>query len=633
MIFSAVVAVGLAWLLGTLTVSLLWPRIRSVRMDLSLILPLGIGLGLGLTSALYFAASLVFENPARISTVTEVLVSAVLAWCLWRRPPSSAIDARPATAWLPRTWFGLLIVTIFGQVAILAAVATARAYKAEPLGSWDGWAIWNMHARFMFRGSANWPELLRQPAIAWTHADYPLLVPASVARVWAWVGRDAPSASGLVSAMFGVATVGLLIAATARLRSRLIALIGGLLLLGTPFFVTFSSNEHADIPLGFFMLATVALLALSDREPPARGLSALAGLAAGMAAWTKNEGLLFAVVVGFTWVGYEWSRGSRWTIGAFLSGLVAALLPVIYFKISLAPPNDVVSGQLVERLGGLFDGSRHLLILDALGRDLTRFGEWRVAPFLAMLLPLIGPGWQRLSRREWLVAVVIGLMLAGYYGIYLLTPWDLGWHLSFSLVRLLLQLWPAVIFFWCLAVTLPVSPAAAASPVDDRGSRRAVVFAGLLFVNAGLAGVGLTLLGRQLAPNELSRTRIDGTEVSAIVGDGWSARETYGRTTWIWSKGKSTLWLRISGDRPPIARTLTFAMRSLGPRIVTVTIGDRIVWRGEVGEQLMPVETTRLELPPGLTAVVFSTDSPGVLESASPDARALTFAVYSVSVK
>src|ERR1019366_8764917 len=99
----------------------------------------------------------------------------------------------------------------------------------------------------------------------------------------------------------GVATVGLLVAATMRLRAPVIALVGGLVLLGTPFFVTFASNEHADIPLGFFMLATLVLIALGGRASEAWGLPALAGLTAGLAAWTKNEGLLFAVVIVVAW--------------------------------------------------------------------------------------------------------------------------------------------------------------------------------------------------------------------------------------------------------------------------------------------------------------------------------------------
>jgi hypothetical protein len=43
-------------------------------------------------------------------------------------------------------------------------------------------------------------------------------------------------------------------------------------------------------------------------------------------------------------------------------------------------------------------------------------------------------------------ALVVALMLAGYFGVFLITPFDLKWHLDTALSRLLIQVWPAAIF-------------------------------------------------------------------------------------------------------------------------------------------------------------------------------------------
>ena len=43
-------------------------------------------------------------------------------------------------------------------------------------------------------------------------------------------------------------------------------------------------------------------------------------------------------------------------------------------------------------------------------------------------------------------AAILGLMMIGYFFVYVLTPLDLGYHLATSLNRLFLQLWPGVIF-------------------------------------------------------------------------------------------------------------------------------------------------------------------------------------------
>jgi hypothetical protein len=46
-------------------------------------------------------------------------------------------------------------------------------------------------------------------------------------------------------------------------------------------------------------------------------------------------------------------------------------------------------------------------------------------------------------------------MLGGYFGVYVLTPKDLGWHLGTSLDRLLPQLWPLALFPSFLAAASP----------------------------------------------------------------------------------------------------------------------------------------------------------------------------------
>ncbi|MGH2927286.1 MAG: glycosyltransferase family 39 protein, partial [Solirubrobacteraceae bacterium] len=294
----ALLAVASAWLLGGLAVSVLWPRNRALRDDLPLILALGMGVGFGLTSTLFFFASLVGDHPLQISLPAEgLLLLGLTGWLRGRRAGAQATP-RPLRRY---SWLELGLATLFVQASLIALLVTFRAYSAEPYGSWDGWAIWNLHARMLFRGGGGWWTMLRQPAIAWSHLDYPLLVPASVARAWAFTGTDAPAVAALVSTCFGIATVWLLVAAAAKFCPPAVALTSGLLLLGTPFFVTFSSNEHADIPLGFFMLAAVVLITLSSQTPESRGLPALAGVVTGLAAWTKNEGLLFAAIVALVW--------------------------------------------------------------------------------------------------------------------------------------------------------------------------------------------------------------------------------------------------------------------------------------------------------------------------------------------
>ncbi len=466
---SALFAVGFAWLIGALLTGLLWPR----RGDTALVLSLGAGVGLGVTALIFFFASLVFTEPLLLAFPVELLLCCGLlfAWLRRRR----AVPPPPAAARPARSWLGSLVLAIFVLASAAALFSAAVAWRAEPYGSWDGWALWNMKARFLYRGGPAAFHQMVQPPLTWTHPDYPLLLPAGVARAWAYTGADSPLAAGLVSTVFGVATLGLLVAGVNRLRNRLIALTGGLMLLGTPFFVRFASNEHADIPLGFFVLAATVLVSLA-RDEADRGVLFLAGLAAGLAAWTKNEGLLFCVVLGLVFgVTQLFTRRGR-NLPPLLAGLALALIPLAWFKFALAPPNDILAGQGAGGFAKLADLSRHQLILKAWWRDLPRFGEWYSLPFLVMGLHLIGPGRGWFERRSLVVAALLFLMLAGYYAVYLLSPFDLAWHLDSSLVRLFLQVWPVAVFLWCL-LAVRAAPAAAqttpaGSPADSPPSGR-----------------------------------------------------------------------------------------------------------------------------------------------------------------
>jgi hypothetical protein len=64
-----------------------------------------------------------------------------------------------------------------------------------------------------------------------------------------------------------------------------------------------------------------------------------------------------------------------------------------------------------------------------------------------MLLAFLGISKRHLRSPAVLAALgVCGVMLVGYFGVYVVTPFDLSWHLHTSLGRLLTQLVPGITF-------------------------------------------------------------------------------------------------------------------------------------------------------------------------------------------
>jgi hypothetical protein len=63
--------------------------------------------------------------------------------------------------------------------------------------------------------------------------------------------------------------------------------------------------------------------------------------------------------------------------------------------------------------------------------------------FYYLLKPKVRAGASASVRAStWALA----LTLAGYFFIYLITPYEIYWHLRFSLDRLFMQMWPSAIF-------------------------------------------------------------------------------------------------------------------------------------------------------------------------------------------
>jgi hypothetical protein len=157
---------------------------------------------------------------------------------------------------------------------------------------------------------------------------------------------------------------------------------------------------------------------------------------------------------------YFWQRQAyraRREVVWLLAGLMPVLAIVALQKTLLASSNKMVSDQgFAVTLRRMADGSRYLEILQAFAVT-----TWKVARGFALILPGAGLllGWTRRGVTKTTgfrtAALVLACMLAGYYCIYLITPYDLTWHLRTSLNRLFIQLWPSVVFLFFVAIASP----------------------------------------------------------------------------------------------------------------------------------------------------------------------------------
>jgi hypothetical protein len=338
-----------------------------------------------------------------------------------------------------------------------------------PHGFGDAWFTWNLRARFLYRGGEHWAEAFSN-LIGEAVGDYPLLLPLSIARGWHYLGRESQLVPAAIALLFTFATAGTLFAGLAVLRGWSQGALAGLLLLGTVFFPQLGFVQVADVPLSFFYLASLTLLAVHDTLAPGqRSVLVAAGLMTGFATWTKNEGLLFAAAVVLARLLASrgpggWLDRTRQVL-LLLGGALPVACVLLYFKARLAPPSYLLENQgwqaVLDRLGAY---PRYRLVVLAFLLRILQLGgegyEFDLGSGVVLLLAVYGGlvGRAAPDARKAPVApvvAVLALMLLGYAFVYLVTPLDLLGHLNSSLRRLLLHLWPSALFGFFLWAATP----------------------------------------------------------------------------------------------------------------------------------------------------------------------------------
>src|SRR5260370_39679524 len=120
----------------------------------------------------------------------------------------------------------------------------------KPHGDWDAWSIWNMRARFFVRGGQFCKDTFTSQ-LAWSHPDYPLLLPGIVAMLWTLAHTESTAAPIGVAFLFALGTAGILTSTLGILRGKAQAFIGGILLIWTVAVVVNAGNQYADIAFSF----------------------------------------------------------------------------------------------------------------------------------------------------------------------------------------------------------------------------------------------------------------------------------------------------------------------------------------------------------------------------------------------
>ncbi|RJP53106.1 MAG: hypothetical protein C4557_05065 [Anaerolineaceae bacterium] len=426
-------------LLGFFIIHFIWNATDGKSLLVKIFLSAGIGFGI---SSLFGFLWIWLGLPLDVYAILESILAIVLTgWRFYAHRPR----LQKLTGRLDLIWTLILAMGVFLFTMNLAVYALQY-----PHGRPDAWINWNVVARFLYLGGADWQAtFLRQ----WDHPDYPLFMAVTNAITWVFVRRASTWGPIAFHFMISIFTAGLLFALVNWIRGFKQASLAVVFFISLPFVVNQGMRQYADFLLAHLILAVGGLTMLYFQTKETR-LAILAGLLIGLGGWAKNEGL--AAIVGFTaaWILIAW-KTERPVFQNYILGLAFPLLVIILFKLFLAPSNDLLlaQGSLFDKI---LDASRYAIIFQKAGVMLWNLGNTPVSligliilmAFLAGRSPTRVPG-------VWVVGAVIVMQLTVYFIIFLLTPNELTWHLNTSLDRLYLHVFPLAFLLFFIWIKSP----------------------------------------------------------------------------------------------------------------------------------------------------------------------------------
>lgn len=438
---------------------------------------LGAGVGIGLTSVVFLLLDVSSAaTPAAIFSVDVALIALLAGlWFRTRADHRAGSNSEQITAGFRWTW---LLALSFGIVLLASGIRVAQMAAALPVGGWDAWAMWNLRAKFLAGPAGAW-RYATSPLLGTSHPDYPLLLPAFIARAWKAGGNMDAIAPVVTSLLFFLALLALLVSVVALLRGTASALLAGLVILSTASLLTWAPAQYADIPLAFYYLGAIALIFLDASPHGGRWPLLWAGLCASFAAWTKNEGIVFLAVIVIVFFAFNlWKHGSQapWLRSVWLlAGAIPGVALTLWFKFFLAPVADPLVKQGASGLARLHDFNRYAQVAGGFFTNLWNLGWGVTHPLILLAILAILVRWKMEEgyRLPSLVATAaVALVFLSYCGVLLITPYGLNWQVQTSFDRLILQVWPSALLIFFVQLRSVADPAPASVSLKTTSTRK-----------------------------------------------------------------------------------------------------------------------------------------------------------------
>ncbi len=472
---------GLALMLlipGALAHKRAWPWTITIALPLGIILHT-------LLASLILLLTPGWMHPAQI-VLPELALAAGAVWLAcnsWRTRHPVGAPVRPHFSPIPLSPLHAFAAQVlnFGFFALLGILLGLTIHESTrfPQGYYDAWHIWNFKARLIAEGGPHWRWYLQAQEGVMSHQEYPIGFPVFIARLIHVKGAYVPILTQSIAIGCAALWPMLIWSATLKAKGWFHAGCFGLLALAFPFAMIQCAWQYADGPLAALLAAAIAwhyLMCRPIAPPSPQGFSrpcgslsrllnltpgtplrlAVFGTLLGSLLWTKNEGLVMAGLLLALTTTHDLLRLGIRAAASRLVPTAAALAPFallhIYLKLAAPESTDLIKDHTIDKqIAALTDTTRFKIIWDYLVLMAIEYINLLALLIGVLAVPLLGVDHR--ASRAWLPALYTLALLgiaAAYTLTFVFTPYDLYWHLSTAMSRLMVQLWPAAILILAL---------------------------------------------------------------------------------------------------------------------------------------------------------------------------------------
>ena len=325
-------------------------------------------------------------------------------------------------------------------VFILNMLLVAIRISKEPQGAWDGMFIWNLHTKFFYillNNSQDW-KLFFNDTLSMYHPDYPLLLPFYNLK------NQILNFSGysniiplITSFLFYIGVLTGVMGFLQEVANKKTALIAGIVLMSQKIFIWEGVSQYADIPLSLYILSSFGCLFLFDKYKHNIYIF-FAFFFAASAAFCKNEGILFLLIFSVIFALFMRNISKK----AVILGCLLPLFCLLYFKIFIYSKSDLFQNlNLTLFISKILNVTKIQNILENNLYNLVN--SWNIVIITILILIF---GYKKINKLQIMIFLTLVAVFLGYMVIYLISPYDIGWHLATSSIRVMAQYLPLFVF-------------------------------------------------------------------------------------------------------------------------------------------------------------------------------------------